>query len=188
VHESIGVWRDEALGASFSTAAAAEPVIDSTQFVRHERKLSAWAALREFFSVSPLWLRGATAFAALLLLVLSAAMVSRTARKPADVATASAEPTYTKEQVQAEVNKAVAQTRAELLASQQTAPPSPAAGKDEPRPANKHIEVAVDHAKPVRPRGLNRQEREQLAADLRLTTPADEDELLMALPERDNPR
>src|SRR5947207_9282225 len=64
VHDSIEVWRNEALGASFNPAANPAPAtIDSTQFNRHERKLSALATLREFFTVSPLWLRGATAFA-----------------------------------------------------------------------------------------------------------------------------
>src|SRR5689334_16242174 len=68
VHESIVLWRNEALGASFHPAAVvSESTIDTREFVPRERKLSALAALREFFSVSPLWLRGATAFAGLLL-------------------------------------------------------------------------------------------------------------------------
>ena len=46
VHDSIQLWRSEALGASFDPAAVAEPAIDTTRFVRHERKLSALAALR----------------------------------------------------------------------------------------------------------------------------------------------
>ena len=71
VHDSILLWRNEALGSVFSPAAVSvESTVDSTQFVRHERKLTALAALREFFSVSPLWLRAATGFAALLLCVL----------------------------------------------------------------------------------------------------------------------
>src|SRR5215467_14123449 len=81
LHSSIQDWRSEALGASFSPAAAV-PASEATQLVRHERKLSALAALREFFSVSPLWLRGATAFAALLLCVLAVMMVARVTRKP----------------------------------------------------------------------------------------------------------
>jgi hypothetical protein len=52
-------WRDEALGslaASYTRSVPAAAIIDQP-----ERGLSAWAALREFFAVSPLWLRGATA-------------------------------------------------------------------------------------------------------------------------------
>src|SRR5438132_3571599 len=49
VHDSILVWRSEALGSAFSpTAVSTESSIDSAQFVRHERKLTALAALREF--------------------------------------------------------------------------------------------------------------------------------------------
>src|SRR5882724_6687212 len=69
VHESILLWRNEALGSAFSTAgvlaapATTEARTNSIQPVQRERRLSALGALREFFSVSPLWLRGAIAFA-----------------------------------------------------------------------------------------------------------------------------
>src|SRR6267143_1361699 len=87
VHDSILLWRNEALGSSFSPAAVSiESTVDSTQFVQHERKLTALAALREFFSVSPLWLRAATGFAALLLCVLGALAISRTWNKPVRLA------------------------------------------------------------------------------------------------------
>ena len=65
VHDSIVTWRNEALGQI-----ATETAFVPERIVQHERKLSALAALREFFSVSPLWLRGATAFAGLLLVAL----------------------------------------------------------------------------------------------------------------------
>ena len=71
VHESIVFWRNEALGASFNPATVvSESTIDSKEFVEQGRKLSALAARREFFTVSPVWLRGATAFAGLLLCAL----------------------------------------------------------------------------------------------------------------------
>src|SRR6267378_3276298 len=66
VHDSILLWRNEALGSAFSPAVVpVDSTVESTQFVRHGRKLTALEALHEFFSVSPLWLRAATAFAAL---------------------------------------------------------------------------------------------------------------------------
>src|SRR6267154_4050462 len=54
VHESILLWRNDALGSAFSPAAQAAPVpdkapADSRQLVRPERRLPALAALREFF-------------------------------------------------------------------------------------------------------------------------------------------
>ena len=61
VRESITAWRDEALSGFVSTPLAATAP-----------KKSALAALRQFFDLSPLWLKGATAFAVLALCVLAA--------------------------------------------------------------------------------------------------------------------
>jgi hypothetical protein len=187
VHDSIQIWRNEALGASLHHEAVAEPSFESTQFVHHERKLSALSALREFFNVSPLWLRGVTAFAAVLLIALTIAMVARISRKPVDLAATSKEKTYTRQEVDTEVNNAVERTLADL-ARKQNQSEAVVAIKDEPRTPTKRPQVAANQTKSPRPRSLNRQEREQLAADLRLTPSADEDELLLAFPEQDKPR
>src|SRR6267142_1067538 len=116
VHDSILLWRNEALGSAFSpTAVSIESTVDSTQFVQHERKLSALAALREFFTVSPLWLRAATAFAALLLCVLGVMMVARMSRRPVDIVqTGNHEEVYTRQELEAAVSKAVNEKVAEL--------------------------------------------------------------------------
>src|SRR4051794_35363486 len=53
VRESITAWRDEALAGFVSTPVTTQP-----------QQKSALAALRQFFDLSPLWLKGATAFAA----------------------------------------------------------------------------------------------------------------------------
>ncbi len=53
VRESITAWRDEALAGFVSTPVVTQP-----------QTKSALAALRQFFDLSPLWLKGATAFAA----------------------------------------------------------------------------------------------------------------------------
>ena len=109
VHDSIELWRNEALGASFNPAAIpAEAAIGSPQSIRHERKLSALAAFREFFTGSSLWLRGATAFAALLLCVLGIMIVARTSRRPVDIAkNGNHEEMYTRQQLEDAVNDAV---------------------------------------------------------------------------------
>lgn len=188
VHESIGTWRNEALGASFNPAAIPATVaIDATPFIRHERKLSALAALREFFTVSPLWLRGATAFAALLLCVLGVMMVARQSRRPVDVAKAdNREQMYTQKQLDAEVNKAVGRKVAELSGNKDVATPI-VAKPDKPRSDTNRVQVAVgQQPKNLRPQRLTRQERNQLAADLRLTPSVDEEELL-AFPEQEKP-
>jgi hypothetical protein len=183
MHDSIQVWRSEALGASFDAVAMAEPTIDAAPIV-HGRKLSAPAALREFFTVAPLWLRGATAFATVLLFVLGA-LILRVPQKPLEAGTNNGEKIYSREQLQAEIKKAVDQTRAEVLANRNSS--NTIAGRQDDRRKPAKPQVAVNQPKALRPRGLNRQERAQLAADLRLTLPSDENELLLALPEQDSP-
>jgi anti-sigma factor RsiW len=186
VHDSIQLWRNEALGASINLGeVATEPATASRQFVR-QRRLSAIAALREFFSVSPLWLRGATVFAALLLCVLGLVMVTRISRKPVTIAKVKDEKTYTQQELEAAVNSAVDRTRQELTAKQEAAGSSNIP-KHDPRQSANHTQIATDQRKAPRPHSLNRQERQQLAADLRLTLPVDEDEILLALPEQDIP-
>ena len=188
VHQSIETWRNEALGASFNPAPTPATVaIDDTPVIRHERRLSALAALREFFTVSPLWLRGATAFAALLFCVLGVMMTARLSDKP--VATANNrqdEKMYTQQQVEAEVNKAVERKVAEL-SNNKDAPTPIVATQDKPKSATSGVQFAASQQpKNLRPQRLSRQEREQLAADLRLTPSVDEEELL-AFPEQENP-
>ena len=186
VHDSILTWRNEALGAAFDPRAAAiGSAVESSQFVRHERKLSALAALREFFTVSPLWLRGATAFAALLLFILGIAMVVQRSSKSVEVANQRGqERMYTHDEMKAAVNDAIEKTKTEL--SQRT---STTAGPVEPKRVDSRNQSAtISQNKAARPHGLSRQEREQLAADLRLTNPAEEEEMQLALPEQDQQR
>ena len=188
VHDSIEVWRNEALGASFNPAAIpAEAAIGSPQSIRHERKLSALAALREFFTVSPLWLRGATAFAALLLCVLGIMMVSRLARRPDGIANnVKDERLYSRQELEVEVKNAVDKKVAELT-NKQDASTSIVATKEKSKPVTNHLRLAANQQpKNPRPQRLSRQERDQLAADLRLTPSVDEEELL-AFPEQEHP-
>jgi anti-sigma factor RsiW len=186
VHDSIHLWRDEALGASFNPVAIAEPPIESNLPIRPARRLSALAALRDFFTVAPLWLRGATAFAALSLCALSVLMFARVSQKPVVVVTTNGDKIYSRQELQDEIKKAVDQTRAEVLA-QQNSPNPVTSTQPERQTVTRQTQLAVNQPRTVRPHGLNRQEREQLAADLRLTLPADDDEWLMAMPEQENP-
>lgn len=182
VHDSMVVWRNEALGSSFNLAVI-PPTTVSTQFVRHERKLSAFAALREFFSVSPLWLRGATAFAALLLCALVLFSVSRLWRRetPALVAIRNGEEkVYTASDFKAAVAHEVkVQTERIRKASSDSATQSTNAS-----PNGRHDVAAIRVLAKAQPTRLTRREREQLAADLRLTSPIDDEEGLF-LPDQD---
>jgi hypothetical protein len=192
VHESILLWRNEALGSAFSPAPQAAPVLveatkDSRQFVRHARRLPALAALREFFNVSPLWLRGATAFAALLLCVLAVFVVSRSWREPVPVANNSGEQKiYTETQLKNEVAKQVDKQVSDFKRSETQTRANASGEKASRRQAPSQSELASFRVKPRSQRGLTRAEREQLAADLRLTPGRDEEELPFVFPDEPN--
>jgi anti-sigma factor RsiW len=173
VHDSILTWRNEAFG---SLASVPTPVpVSAAAMDQPERRLSAWAALREFFAVSPLWLRGATAFAGLLLCVLVAFAVSRLWQTPAPVRTQINPPDN-----QQNFDQAVEQRVKERLAELQNTQEQPVAPSADPQPDQKR--VANNRVKSKRPKGLTQEERVQLAADLGLIS-GREEELPFVLPE-----
>ena len=181
MHESIVVWRNEALGTSFTHAAVvAEPAVAATQFTRSERRLSAVEALREFFSVAPLWLRGATAFAGLLLCALLIFAVSRSWQKPNSVAN-TAETRFTR----ADLDRAVAEAKMQVAREQQTTGQKPNEAVDQP-PAPRVAVTTSRRANRPRVKGLTQEEREQLAADLRLVPGADDEELPFVISDQPN--
>lgn len=183
VHESILGWRNEALGEGYIPATVAvETRVDSTKFVQHERKLSALAAVREFFNVSPLWLRLATGFAVVLLSVLGVLTISNSLNQR-----------HRQEQFDAAVKEQVEQRIAQTPRSQ-PAPKSSEATKPADQKNSSTVAAInrppafvshVQQPRSTRPRALSRQEREQLAKDLRLI-PRDEDELPFALSDEPN--
>jgi len=179
VHDSILLWRNEALGSAFSPAVVPfESTVEAVQFVRHERRLTALAAVREFFSVSPLWLRAATGFAALLLCLLGVLAISRSWDPQVQVASKEAEPKYSKQQLDEEVKRQVDEMLART--NVQTTVPRTAEGNKPPEKsgtAGPSVATNRVQLKAPRPRGLNRQEREQLAADLRLIPGRGDNEL-----------
>ncbi len=194
VHESILLWRNEALGAAFSPAPQAAPVLaeatDSRQFVRHARKLPALAALREFFSVAPLWLRGATALAVLLLCVLGVLAISGSWNKQVRVASNSGgQKTYTETQFKNEVAKQVDKQVSDFKKSQTQSSTNVVVGsgvRTTTQQNSPRRELASNRALSRSQRGLTRAEREQLAADLRLMPGRDEEELPFEFPDEPN--
>lgn len=185
VHDSIVAWRNEALGSvgigeSQAISPVTQPAFESTTFVQHGRKLSALAALREFFMVSPLWLRGATAFAGLLLCALLVFAVSRFWQEPAQVVrNVNSENVYTEQQMKDEVQRQVAAALAAQDKQKQMAVKAP---DEKPHP---QLASGRTRLKSRRIRGLTQEEQVQLAADLGLI-PGREDELPYVLP--DEPR
>ena len=159
VRESITAWRDEALAGFVSTPVAAQP-----------EKKSALAALKQFFDLSPLWLKGATAFAVVMFFVLVGVVLFRS--NNADV---NSGVLYTAQDVDRMVKEALAQQ-----------PPvkPPAEIKPEIVVAVKPLKPKVKSAR-VTSRPLSKEEREQLAAELRLRS-SDDDAALNLLGDRIN--
>ncbi len=175
VHESIELWRNEALGSiSLRTPSPmTDEVARTYQFEQHERERSARAALREFFVRSPLWLRGATAFATLLLCVLALLMVSRIWQHSPQVATNNPEKIFTRADFDQAVNRAVEARMNALKNAQVPTSENATNGSTVRSPLQKTARLQTAR----RPRThLTPQEREQLAADLRLI-PGREDDL-----------
>lgn len=163
VRQSITTWRDEALAGFVATPVAAP------------QKKSALAALRQFFDLSPLWLKGATALATVAFCVLvviafvnrSTERVSSTQQNPNPGAI------YTKDDLDRLVRQELAkQTPPVAVTPSVTVAQTPAA-----TPKRSQRNSTTQLAKSRRP--LSKAEREQLAADLRLLSTRD-DTLLIA--------
>jgi hypothetical protein len=164
VRESIAEWKDEALGGFVSP-----------QIVTPVRKKSALAALREFFDLSPLWLKGAVGFAALLLCVLAVALVM-TKRQPQPVTTVAQQndARYTEQQLQDSIQKAL-QEQQQKIASVST--PEPEKEVDEVKNVKPKESRPVNRSTQWGRHSLSRSEREQLATDLRLLSTDDDNDL-----------
>ena len=184
VHESIVIWRNEALGPITSPARAQENIsIVSPEMVQHGRRLPALAALREFFSVSPLWLRRATAFAGVLLCGLLIFAAARLWRQP--ISNGDNDAKYTEAQFQQAVEKKVAEQVAKLNQTQAQTP-TPEKVQETPAPQPQRTQVAADRNRMHTQRNrLTREERVQLAADLGLIQ-GREEETPFVLPDEPN--
>jgi hypothetical protein len=171
VRDAVGEWRDEALTGFVSSPVVAAP----------PRK-SAIAALRQFFDLSPLWLKGAVGFAAVVfcaLLVLAFGRFSAASREvPSQVAVKNPAAVFTKEDVDRAVDQALTRQQAVVKKEREErlieAP--------EPRVAlvnsgSKSSTVAKSTRVPQSRRPFSRAEREQLAAELRLVS-SDDSELI----------
>ena len=154
VRESITAWRDEALSGFVST-----PVPTKT------RSKSALAALRQFFDLSPLWLKAATGFAVLTFCALAVLAFVRLQPKAPAVVAKDPDAIYSPEDVERLVNAALAKQAV-------TAPEIPGDDILVKAPKPKRMTVTRQMARSRRP--LTRAERDQLAADLRLLSTQDD--------------
>lgn len=84
VREAIGEWRQQALGTLSSPALEASHATTAFASAKEasKRRRSALTALREFFTLSPLWMRAATAAVALIFCTLAIIAVAHLVEQP----------------------------------------------------------------------------------------------------------
>ena len=169
VRESIGSWKFEALSGA---------VVTEVNVPQTPRTKSAVAALREFFDLSPLWLKGATAFATVLFCLLVVLALVRF-QQPSQVTEVNQKPNaiYTEQQKNQLVQKALDQQKAEFLAQTASDPENVKKAVTHSMKTTIHPNTSVKDRRP-----LTKMEREQLAADLRLLQRHDDDIELLSEP------
>jgi anti-sigma factor RsiW len=171
IRESVVVWRDESLGhASVTIPKTSRPV--------NQHKGSALAALRAFFDLSPLWMKGAVGFAAMLFCIFSVFAVIHLRNSPAIKTQEANTQRYSQQELNALVEQRVQNELARRKVAEQPPVlfPASVAVKDKTVRArarsllNPGNEVAANARNEKARRPLSKAEREQLAADLRLVS------------------
>ena len=138
---------------------------------------SALAALRQFFDLSPLWLKGATALAAVTFCVLAGLALFKSNHN--EVSTK----VYTEQDIDRIVKEALAQQARVQPPVQTPSPENITLNSPKPKPKSSRASSPTQFARSQRP--LSKQEREQLAAELRLLS-SDDDATLHLLGDRIN--
>jgi anti-sigma factor RsiW len=177
VHESVVAWRNESLGS------VVLPIQVTSPREAARATPSAMAALREFFNLSPLWMKGAVAFAAVLFCVFAGLALARLRETPpAPVAVTPSVSTVSPQELKALVDQRV-QEELNRIKNHEPTPPSPLTANDSSpgnpvkRIANRNTQVALSASAQKARRPLSKTEREQLANDLRLVSARNESEL-----------
>jgi anti-sigma factor RsiW len=171
IRESVAAWRDESLGRAQVTAAPQlEPL--------NQRKPSGLAALRAFFDLSPLWMKGAVGLAAILFCIFTVLAVAQLRPTPGPVAAINAHSQgYSQQELNALVEERVREELVRRNTAEQPSVGSPAVALKpktvgpRSRSLSSHddeVASAVQNGRARRP--LSKTERDQLAADLRLTS------------------
>jgi hypothetical protein len=144
VREAMGEWRQQALGALASPAFEANAAKAFAPAITAARRRSGLAALREFFALSPVWMRAATAVVAVAFCALAAIAVAFFVRQPQTVVVEKPVKTgYSREEVEAQIAAALKRQN-ELQVKEKAALPSPEhvelAGNERPKaqPQIKH--------------------------------------------------
>jgi hypothetical protein len=164
VRESIALWKAEALSAA-RVEVAQTPM----------RRRSAVAALREFFALSPLWMKGAVGFAAVVFCVMAILLVNRTSTAPPSITTQN-DLKYREQDMKEAIAKALEEQAKSFTATAPSNKQKEVKQLTEPI-QNRQVAPANRAAQWASRRPLSKAERQQLASDLRLLSTREEDAL-----------
>jgi hypothetical protein len=172
LRQSVGAWRQESLSAI--------PAYSGNSRNVELRKPSAAAAIRAFFDLSPLWVKGALAFAAALFCVVSIFAVILFLEKSQATVVENGK-RYSEQELNAKIDQGVQAKLEENKVGKDGVVALPVVPIENtpqttPKMTVSAVKLASDQPKAQR-RPLTRSEREQLAADLRLVSPNDESDL-----------
>jgi hypothetical protein len=178
IRESVVSWRNESLGVL--TASVEHPAVARID----NSKPSALSALREFFHLSPLWLKGTVAFASLLFCLFTVLAVTRLMETtPEIVANKTDSQTSSAQELNSEVERRVKEELQRREAANKpetiTATTDSPADNSAPRPSRRQNLLASGSAQRKAARPLSRVEREELAADLRLIVDDGDGQLIL---------
>ena len=161
VRKSIGLWKSEALDGAFGRQVSAP-----------EKQRSAVEALRQFFYLSPIWMKAAVSFAVVVFCVMAGALIYLGKPQPSTI-TVKTEGQYTQQQMNEAVAKALAEQSNKPAALKESKEQNILAESSR----NPRLAAPGRSTKLTARKALSKAEREQLAADLRLLSPHDEDTL-----------
>jgi hypothetical protein len=166
VRESVVTWRNESLGVITSSIA------ESAMARVVHQKPSALAAVREFFNLAPLWMKGAVAFASVLFVLFAGLAFARLRdHPPVETVTKQGNHLNSEQQLIARVVELQEELRA-LKNSPEKTPTAPPVPGESDRISHRRVanrgSIASNASSQKARRPLSKAEREQLAADLRL--------------------
>ena len=158
VRQSVIDWRNESLSTQTVGVGNYRPV----------QRRSAGAAIREFFNLSPVWMKAAVGFASVLFCILAVLAVSGL-KAPSPIVATPGESKPSTEEIDAMVDRRVKDELNRLNAETDLAGSN--SGQESPATAlssTNHGKRTANQSRQNARRPLTRVEREQLAADLRL--------------------
>ena len=163
IRNGVVAWREQSLGLASSP----------TVILSGAEKPSALVAIRQFFGLSPLWLKGAVVFASILLFAVAVFLVMNLKAKPV-APLATNDKIYSEADLRARVEAEIQARLKELNAQNDVVKEDLAPATLPVPPTRPKPKSSVYSAKTLRA-PLTKAERQQLAADLRLISPTEED-------------